>query len=265
MATRLENVLRKKKNMGRKALFIYITAGCPDVHTTLEAIRLAEENGADVIELGFPFSDPMADGPVIQAASVKALQAGMNLDLAKELMRDIRKTSDIPILGMGYINNMLHYGIEPFVVDFKALGMDGVIIPDLPHEEAEDMRRICRAHDFHLAAFVTPLTTEERMKETCKDATGFIYCVSNTGVTGITEVDYAVISTIAAETRKYTDIPLAVGFGIGSAKAAVAAAKEADAVIVGSAVVSHILNEDLDAAGALILSMREALDQTYHK
>ncbi|BEU87749.1 tryptophan synthase subunit alpha [Selenomonas sp. TAMA-11512] len=263
MGTRLEKVLQRRRDAGRKSIFIYITAGCPDVETSLDAIRLAEENGADVIELGLPFSDPMADGPVIQEASVKALQAGMNLDRAKALVKRVRETSEIPILGMGYINNMLYYGFEAFVEDFKAAGMDGVIIPDLPHEESGDMREICRAHDFHLAEFVTPLTTAARMKETCRDASGFIYCVSNTGVTGVKEVDYSAISSVVTEARKHTSVPLAVGFGIGSPEAAVAAAKEADGVIVGSAVVKHILKGDLPAAAALITSMRKALDRTY--
>lgn len=265
MKTRLERTLQARKDTGRKSLFIYITAGCPDEKTTLEAIRLAEEKGADVIELGLPFSDPMADGPVIQEASVKALQAGMNLECAKALVRQIRKTSAMPILGMGYINNMFHYGLEPFVADFKEAGMDGVIIPDLPHEESAEMRKICRAHGFHLAEFVTPLTTPARIRETCREATGFIYCVSNTGVTGVKEVNYSAISSVVAEARKHTDVPLAVGFGIGTPDAAVAAAKEADAVIVGSAVVKHILNNDLKTAGALIASMRDALDRIYNK
>lgn len=263
MSTRVDKVLANLKAQGKKAIYIYVTAGAPDIETTIEAVKMAEASGADVIELGMPFSDPMADGPVIQTSSVMALKNGINLEKELELIKEIRKFTQIPLMGMGYFNNMLHYGFEKFVVDFKAAGLDGLIIPDLPHEESEEMREICAANDFILAEFITPGTTPERMKETCTSAKGFIYCVSNNGVTGVKKVDYSQIGKVIDNAREYTDVAFAVGFGIGTPEAAVEAAAHADAVIVGSAVVKLIIENKLDEAGKLIKSMREALDKTY--
>ena len=261
MMTRLEKVMAELKAAGKKGIFIYITAGAPDVATTIEAVKRAEKAGANVIELGLPFSDPMADGPAIQTASATALRAGMTMKKELEIVREIRRFSQIPLIGMGYINTMLHYGFEKFVQDFKAAGMDGVIIPDVPHEESADMRRICQENDFHLAEFITPGTTEARMKDTCQDASGFIYCVSNNGVTGVKKIDYSAIGQVCSTARRYTDTPLAVGFGIGSPQAAVEAAAHADAVIVGSAVVKRLLEHKMTEAMALVAAMRTALDE----
>ena len=260
MSTRLDEKLAKLRAEGRTGLYIYVTAGCPSAEATVDIVRRAEEAGADVIELGLPFSDPMADGPVIQEASVIALRNGMTMTKALEIVKEIRKHSEIPLIGMGYINMVNHYGFEKFVEDFKAAGMDGVIFPDVPHEESDDMRRICAAHDFTLTEFITPGTTEERMEEICKDARGFIYCISNYGVTGVKEIDYSIIGSVCKAARRYTDVPLAIGFGIGTPEAAARAAKQADGVIVGSAVVKKIIDGDIDAGIQLISDMRKALD-----
>ena len=264
MQTRLDKKMAALKAAGKKGIFIYITAGAPDVETSKKAVLEAEKAGADVIELGLPFSDPMADGPVIQAASVKALQNGMNLKKELELVKDLRRQTEIPIVGMGYVNNMYHYGFENFVKDFKAAGMDGVIVPDLPFEEAGDFKKICEANAFHLISFIAPGTTPERMKKTCKDAEGFIYCVSNNGVTGVKKIDYSTISQVVRKAREFTDTPLAVGFGIGSPESAVEAAVEADAVIVGSAVVGRLMKGEFAESMQFIQSLREALDRNYH-
>ena len=260
MSKRLDEKLAKLRADGRTGLYIYVTAGCPSAEATVDIVRRAEEAGADVIELGLPFSDPMADGPVIQEASVLALRNGMTMAKALEVVKEIRKHSEIPLIGMGYINMVHHYGFEKFVTDFKAAGMDGVIFPDVPHEESADMRRICAAHDFTLTEFITPGTTEERMAETCKDARGFIYCISNYGVTGVKEIDYSIIGAVCKAARRYTDVPLAIGFGIGTPEAAARAGKQADGVIVGSAVVKQILEGNIDGGIQLIADMRKALD-----
>ena len=260
MSTRLDEKLAKLRAEGRTGLYIYVTAGCPSAEATVDIVRRAEEAGADVIELGLPFSDPMADGPVIQEASVIALRNGMTMAKALEVVKEIRKYSEIPLIGMGYINMVHHYGFEKFVTDFKAAGMDGVIFPDVPHEESENMRRICAAHDFTLTEFITPGTTEERMAETCKDARGFIYCISNYGVTGVKEIDYSIIGSVCKAARRYTDVPLAIGFGIGTPEAAARAGKQADGVIVGSAVVKQIIDGNIDGGIQLIADMRKALD-----
>ena len=260
MSKRLDEKLAKLRADGRTGLYIYVTAGCPSAEATVDIVRRAEEAGADVIELGLPFSDPMADGPVIQEASVIALRNGMTMTKALEIVKEIRKHSEIPLIGLGYINMVNHYGFEKFVEDFKAAGMDGVIFPDVPHEESDDMRRICAAHDFTLTEFITPGTTEERMEETCKDARGFIYCISNYGVTGVKEIDYSIIGSVCKAARRYTDVPLAIGFGIGTPEAAARAAKQADGVIVGSAVVKQIIEGNIDGGIQLIADMRKALD-----
>ena len=260
MSKRLDEKLAKLRADGRTGLYIYVTAGCPSAEATVDIVRRAEAAGADVIELGLPFSDPMADGPVIQEASVIALRNGMTIKKALEVVKEIRKHSEIPLIGMGYINMVHHYGFEKFVTDFKAAGMDGVIFPDVPHEESADMRRICAAHDFTLTEFITPGTTEERMAETCRDARGFIYCISNYGVTGVKEIDYSIIGSVCKAARRYTDVPLAIGFGIGTPEAAARAAKQADGVIVGSAVVKQIIDGDIDGGIQLIADMRKALD-----
>ena len=260
MSKRLDEKLAKLRADGRTGLYIYVTAGCPSAEATVDIVRRAEAAGADVIELGLPFSDPMADGPVIQEASVIALRNGMTMAKALEVVKEIRKYSEIPLIGMGYINMVHHYGFEKFVTDFKAAGMDGVIFPDVPHEESEDMRRVCAAHDFTLTEFITPGTTEERMAETCKDARGFIYCISNYGVTGVKEIDYSIIGSVCKAARRYTDVPLAIGFGIGTPEAAARAGKQADGVIVGSAVVKQIIDGNIDGGIQLIADMRKALD-----
>ena len=260
MSKRLDEKLAKLRAERRTGLYIYVTAGCPSAEATVDIVRRAEEAGADVIELGLPFSDPMADGPVIQEASVIALKNGMTMAKALEVVKEIRRHSEIPLIGMGYINMVNHYGFEKFVTDFKAAGMDGVIFPDVPHEESEDMRRICAAHDFTLTEFITPGTTEERMAETCKDARGFIYCISNYGVTGVKEIDYSIIGAVCKAARRYTDVPLAIGFGIGTPEAAARAGKQADGVIVGSAVVKQIIDGNIDGGIQLIADMRKALD-----
>ncbi|WP_106627092.1 tryptophan synthase subunit alpha [Selenomonas massiliensis] len=260
MSKRLDEKLAKLRADGRTGLYIYVTAGCPSAEATVDIVRRAEEAGADVIELGLPFSDPMADGPVIQEASVIALRNGMTMAKALEVVKEIRRHSEIPLIGMGYINMVNHYGFEKFVTDFKAAGMDGVIFPDVPHEESEDMRRVCAAHDFTLTEFITPGTTEERMAETCKDARGFIYCISNYGVTGVKEIDYSIIGSVCKAARRYTDVPLAIGFGIGTPEAAARAGKQADGVIVGSAVVKQIIDGNIDGGIQLIADMRKALD-----
>ena len=269
--TRLDKVLSELKNQNKKGLFIYLMAGVPDDEGTIEAVKAAERAGANVIELGIPFSDPLADGPVIQEAGIKAIKGGMNLTRLLALIKKIRTETQIPLIGMGYINNILHYGVEKFVKDFKEAGLDGMIIPDVPHEESADIRAVCKKADFHLIEFVTPGTTVERMKETCSSADGFIYAVSVNGVTGARDggaqafgqaavIDYEVIGKVAELVKKETNVPLAVGFGIGSPEAAVAASKHSDAVIVGSAVVSKILQNKLGEAEAFIASLRTALD-----
>lgn len=263
--TRIEEKFAELKAAGKKGLIIYITAGLPDAETTVKAVLEAEKAGADIIELGIPFSDPMADGPVIQAASYQSIKKGMTVKGVLEIVKEIRKTSQIPLVGMGYINNMLHYGYEKFTADAKAAGMDGFIIPDVPHEESAEMKTCCEKNGLHLVEFVTPGTTDKRIGETCTTADGFIYCVSINGVTGVRKIDYSPINKVIERVKKQSQTPCAVGFGIGSTEAAVEAAQQADAVIVGSAVVKRIMDGQLDDAFSFIGSLRKALDEAFCK
>ena len=258
--TRIEKKFAALKDAKKKGLVIYLMAGVPDAKGTIEAVKAAERAGADFIEIGLPFSDPLADGPVIQAAGICALKGGMTLAGVLELVKEIRKFTEIPLIGMGYINNVLHYGAEKFVADAKAAGLDGAILPDVPHEESADLREICKKHDFRLIEFVTPGTTPDRLSQTCESANGFIYAVSVNGVTGEKKIDYSIIGKVARKVREQTETPIAVGFGIGSAEAAVDAAKDADAVIVGSAVVRRLMDGKMQEVEDFIASLRKALD-----
>lgn len=259
--TRLSETFATLKKQGRKALFIYLMAGAPDIKTTIEAVLAAEKAGADVIELGVPFSDPIADGPVIQAAGVTSLKNGVKMKHIIDMVKSLRQVTQIPLIGMGYINTMLNFGVKKFIEEFQAVGLDGLIIPDLPHEESAEIMQFCQSRDFHLAEFITPNTTVERMKETCKSANGFIYCVSVNGVTGVRKLDYTPIHEVMKIARQQTDIPLMIGFGIGNGAAAKEASRYGDGVIVGSAVVQKIADHDIAGACQLISSIRQALDE----
>ncbi len=270
--TRLENALAALKSKGRKALNIYITAGAPDVETSKRAILEAIKAGADIIEIGIPFSDPLADGPVIQASSSLALKNRMSPGKVLSIVKELRRSTQAPLIGMGYINSLMSYGykygldyngFERYVTEAKIAGMDGLIVPDVPHEESVQMRASAKRKGIHLIEFITPLTTPERMASTCKEANGFVYCVSNLGVTGVKELDFTQIGEVASKAREFTDTAMMVGFGIGSPEAAVKAAEKVDGVIVGSAVVKRLAEGKFDEAMSLIHSIRTALDSAY--
>ncbi|SDF36864.1 tryptophan synthase subunit alpha [Sporolituus thermophilus] len=245
----------------RKGLIVYLTAGCPDFATTLEAVQTVEAAGANIIEIGLPFSDPMADGPVIQRAAALALQGGATTGKVLELVRQIRQKSAIPLVAMTYINTVLQFGVGKFVRSFAQAGLDGLIVPDLPVEESALLENHCREAGLDLIQFIAPTTTPERAVTICRKASGFLYCISATGVTGVRQVDYSQIGSLINNVRQYTSLPLAIGFGIGSPQAAREAAIYADAVIVGSAVMERLMDKGVDAARALTESIRMALDQ----
>ncbi|XEQ93381.1 Tryptophan synthase alpha chain [Sporomusa carbonis] len=249
------------KASGRKGLIIYVTAGCPDYSTTLQAVKAAAEAGADLVEIGLPFSDPMADGPVIQQAATQALAAGATVGKALELITLLQQQTSIPLAVMTYYNIVLQFGIERFAESFAGAGISGLIIPDLPIEEAAAVEPACRQAGIDLIKFIAPTTTPERIKTICRQASGFLYCISSTGVTGVRQTDYNQIAPLLAAVRRETDLPLAIGFGIGGPEAACQAAKHADAVIVGSAVMDRLLHGSLANVQELIYSIRQALDK----
>ena len=270
--TKLENALLQLAKQKRKALNIYITCGAPDIDTSKRAIIEAANAGADIIEIGIPFSDPLADGKVIQASSSAAIKNRITVRAVVNIIKELRQKTQVPLIGMGYINNLISYGyrygndyngFERFVTEAKIAGMDGLIIPDVPHEESGHMREICKRKSMHLIEFITPLTTTERMEQTCKEATGFVYYVSNTGVTGVKELDYEQIGNVATAAREFTKAAMMVGFGIGSPEAAVKAAAKVDGVIVGSAVVKRLMEGNFNEAMQFIKSLRNALDNAY--
>lgn len=259
--TQLMKVLNDCKTNGRKALIVYITAGFPDYQTTVEAVLTAAAAGADVVEIGMPFSDPMADGPVIQKAATEALKAGATTEQTLNAICEIRKTSTIPLAIMTYINIVLQYGKAKFINDFSAAGIDGLIVPDMPIEECDILQSDCDEAKLNLIQLIAPTSTPQRIGAICAKANGFVYCVSNTGVTGVRNIDYSSIGKVIEIVRRQTATPVAIGFGIGSPEAACQAAQYADGVIVGSAVVQRLMDGGVPAVGEFVGKIRQALDK----
>lgn len=219
-----------------KAFIPFITCGDPSLEVTEQLVYAMEEAGADIIELGIPFSDPTAEGPVIQAANVRALSGGVTTDKIFEMVEKIRKNTSLPMVFMTYANVVFSYGTERFVERAAALGMDGLILPDVPYEEKEEFDRVCRAHDLDLISLIAP-TSHERIAQVAGEAQGFVYCVSSLGVTGMRTQITTDISAMVALVKKVKDIPCAVGFGISNPMQAREMAAQADGIIVGSAIV----------------------------
>lgn len=243
---RIEKNLRYLREKRKKGLIIYITAGDPDLETTEKLVYTIAEAGADVIELGIPFSDPLADGVTIQQASQRALEKNTNIPKILATVKKIRKKISIPLALMTYYNPVYCYGLERFTRDSQKAGVDGFIIPDLPLEESEELRNIINKSGLALISFLAPNSTLERIKVVAQKAQGFIYCVSVTGVTGARENFTPQILEMIEKIRLYTDIPLAIGFGISSPEQAQKIVKYADAIIVGSAIVKLIESSQKD-------------------
>lgn len=237
---RIDQKFKKLRDLKQKAFIAYITAGDPDLSTTEALVHAFERSGVDIIELGVPFSDPMADGPTIQAASQRALKGNVSLTDILALVGRIRKTSDIPIALMTYYNPVFHMGDETFVSRAGQVGVDGVIIPDLPHEEAGELRKASAANDFATIFFMAPTTTDDRLSKIVKASTGFIYYVSLTGVTGARSQLSKSIATDIKRAKRLTDKPVCVGFGISTTDHVREVGAVADGVIVGSAIIKEM-------------------------
>ena len=237
---RIEKKFKSLRAQKRKAFIAYITAGDPNLEITEKLVYALEEAGVDTIELGVPFSDPMADGPTIQAASERALKNKVSLADILAMVSRIRKTSEIPIALMTYYNPVFHMGDEKFVANAVGVGVDGVIVPELPPEEAFDLRRYSIKAGLSTVFFMAPTTTDERLKKIVQASTGFIYYVSLTGVTGARVKLSQTIAADVKRAKRLTDKPVCVGFGISTADQVREVGKYADGVIVGSAIIKEI-------------------------
>jgi tryptophan synthase alpha chain len=252
--SRLSETFARLKREGRAAFVPFITAGDPDMETSFAVLGQLPSCGADVIELGMPFTDPMADGPAVQASSVRALKAGATMAKVLKMVEKFRKTDAVtPIVLMGYYNPIHAYGTARFARDVAAAGVDGLIVVDLPIEEDEVLRVPAKAQGVDLIRFVTPTTDEARLKRIADGASGYLYYVSVAGVTGTKAVPEEEVRAAMARVKAITDLPCTVGFGIRSIQQAAAIARVADGVVVGSAIVSKVA-ENMNAGRERIIS-----------
>ncbi len=249
MTTRIDKRFAALKAEGRAALVTFVTAGDPDADTSLALVKALPAAGADVIELGMPFTDPMADGPSVQAAGLRALLAGQTMAKTLKLVRDFRGGDDAtPIILMGYYNPIYIYGVDRFLADAKAAGVDGFIIVDLPAEEDDEMCIPALKAGFNFIRLATPTSDDKRLPVILKNTSGFVYYVSITGITGAATADPAKVSEAVVRIKRHTQLPVAVGFGVKTAEHARAIAEGADGVVVGSVLVDAV-KDSLDASG----------------
>ncbi|MDD5449547.1 MAG: tryptophan synthase subunit alpha [Candidatus Omnitrophica bacterium] len=245
---RIDKKFRKLKADRKKACIVYITAGYPDLHKTKRLIPALERAGADIVELGIPFSDPLADGPTIQAASQEALKNNVNLPKIFKMVKMARRVTDIPIVFMTYYNPVLKYGQKQFLRDCVKSGVDGLIIPDLPMEESRDLKPAARKSKIALIFLAAPTSTRERLKNISRDSRGFIYYVSLTGVTGARQKLPMEVASKVKLIKSMTRKPVCVGFGVSSPQQAEQIANVADGVIIGSAVIK-VIERNLNKGG----------------
>jgi tryptophan synthase alpha chain len=246
---RIEQRFAALKREGRAGLITYLTCGDPDAESFAQILAGLPQAGADLIEIGVPFSDPMADGPAIQAAGLRALKAGMTLPKVLTIVRGFRgKDEQTPIVLMGYYNPIYHYGVAKFLADAKEAGVDGLIVVDLPPEHDEELCIPAKAAGLDFIRLATPTTDDKRLPQVLKNTQGFLYYVAVAGVTGTKSATGDVITAAVTRLKKHTDLPVAVGFGIRTPAQAAAVAKVADAAVVGSALVDRVASS-LDAKG----------------
>lgn len=244
-----------------KAFIAFITCGDPDLTTTAAAVRAAAANGADLIELGIPFSDPTAEGPVIQGANIRALAGGVTTDQIFTLVKELRGDVTIPMVFMTYANVVFSYGAERFIASCREIGIDGLILPDLPYEEKEEFQSLCHQYEVDLISLIAP-TSENRIAMIAKEAEGFLYIVSSLGVTGMRSEINTDLASIVKIVRQNTNIPCAIGFGISTPEQARKMADVSDGAIVGSAIIKLLEKYGKDAPpyiGEYVKSMKDAL------
>ena len=236
----IETIFSEINSQGRKVFIAYITAGDPSIQSTIELVKELESSGVDIIELGVPFSDPIADGPVNQEAAIRALKNGVNTGQILDAVKSIRKESRIPIVFFTYLNTILAYGMERFVDDAREAGLNGALILDLPPEEAGEYKRLMDEKQLATIFLVSPVTPHERIELIARNASGFVYYVSQMGVTGERESVSKSVPEMVHAIRSHTIIPIAVGFGISTPEHVREVSKYADGIVVGSSIVKRI-------------------------
>lgn len=259
---RLYQTFTTLKKRREKALITYLVAGDPDLKATARQIEVMAQAGADIIEVGIPFSDPSADGPVIQRASARALSQGTQLAAVLQVVSEVRQRVTIPLIFMSYYNPILQYGLTRFCQDAAQAGVDGVIIPDLPVEEAGPLAAVASTKGLAVIPLAAPTSTKQRLAKIASLAQGFIYCVTVTGITGTKQVVTGEIAGLARQIKEFTELPVVAGFGIATPEQAAAVAQHCDGVVVGSALVRLIeeLGENSPQAVAdLTRQLKEAL------
>ncbi|HEX8220698.1 MAG TPA: tryptophan synthase subunit alpha [Chloroflexia bacterium] len=252
---RIANTFRRLKKANEAALVAYVTVGYPSLDLTRRLVPIIGRQGADLIELGVPFSDPMADGATVQRASHAALEQGVSLSDCLSVAAEARRTNEVPLVFMSYYNPILKYGVEAFALDCAASGVDGLIIPDLPPEEAGELKQACDGAGIDLVFLVAPTSTDERLRKVAEMASGFVYCVALTGVTGARSEMGEGVEAMLERVREHIDLPLVVGFGISKPEHVARVSRVADGAVVGSALVNVI--ESHPDEDEVILSVSE--------
>jgi tryptophan synthase alpha chain len=261
MSQRIEQKFAELKGSNKKALITFIMGGDPDLQKSAEILARLPKAGADIIEIGMPFSDPMADGATIEAAGLRSLAGGTKLKHIIAMVEHFRKTdSTTPIILMGYYNPIHHYGVEKFCADSSNAGVDGVILVDLPPEEEKEFTVHANKTGLKLIRLIAPTTDDKRLALLLPEAGGFLYYVSITGITGTKSANMESLAAKVANLKSHTKLPVAVGFGIKTPENAAAVAKFADAVVVGSALVEIIANQTVAAAMEFVAVLRKAMD-----
>ena len=255
----MSNIAKAFEN--KKAFIAFITCGDPDLETTIKVVKEAADNGADLIELGIPFSDPTAEGPTIQGANLRALTGGVTTDKIFDMVKELRKDVTIPMVFMTYANVVFSYGAEKFIKTCSEIGIDGLILPDLPYEEKEEFHPVCARYGVDLVSLIAP-TSENRIAQIARDAEGFIYVVSSLGVTGTRSEIKTDLESIVKAIRARSKVPCAIGFGISKPEQAKKMADISDGAIVGSAIIKIIEKYGKDSpryVGEYVKSMKEAI------
>ena len=253
---RIDKKFQELRDQGTSAFMPYVCAGDPNPELTPKLLLTLEEAGADLIELGVPFSDPIADGPTVQRASERALTHNISLQQILEIVASVRKATDIPIALMSYYNPIFRMGEETFCKAAQAAGVDGLIVPDMPPEQAKPLLEVAPRYDLATIFLVAPTSPPERMQLIASVSTGFIYCVSVTGVTGARAMLSDEVAPMIAELRKHTDKPIGVGFGVSTSEQATQVAQVADGVIVGSAII-NVYEKHIDDEAKLLAAVKE--------